>query len=441
MRAMAAAPPSEVASAPLRNRRVLVFPGGTEIGLEVRAALAHRRDIELFSAGVDGPGHARFAFRTHDVVPDVREGGWIEPLNRVISSRGIDLVIPAHDDAVLALAENADAIDALVVGSPVETCRVARSKRATYRALSGVVPVPRVHDDPGRIDAFPVFAKPDRGQGSTGARIVRDRAELALALADGSGLVTEMLPGDEHTIDCFSDRERGLLFAGPRRRVATRSGISVHGVPVDDPELQDQARRIAGRLAFHGAWFFQTRRDAHGVHRLLEVAPRIAGTMALHRALGVNFPLLSVYEALRLPVGIHVNDVRVEIDRALVNRYRHDLRYSTVYVDLDDTLVVRGRVDAGLVAFLFQSLNEGRRIVLITRHAGDLDGLLGRLRLVGLFDAVVRVAGHEEKADHIVEPDAILIDDSFRERRIASERLGIATFDSDTVEMLRDDRV
>ena len=431
-------PPTQ---APLGRQRVLVFPGSTEIALEVRAALAHRRDIELYSAGADPAGHASFAFWTHDAVPDVRDPGWIDAINGVIAARGIDLVVPAHDDAVLALGENASAVDAILVSSPAATCRLTRSKRDTYRALAGVVPVPQVLDDHARIDAFPVFAKPDRGQGSTGARIVRTPADLALAVGEGSDLVTEMLPGDEHTIDCFSDRDRGLLFAAPRRRIATRAGISVRSAPVDDPELQDMARRIAGSLELHGAWFFQTRRDRHGVHRLLEVAPRIAGTMALVRALGVNMPLLSIYEALRIPVAIRRSDVHAEIDRVLVNRYRHDLRYSAVYVDLDDTLVVRGRVEAGLVAFLFQCLNEGRRLVLITRHAGDLDATLKRHRLAGLFDAIVRVGEGEEKSDHIIEPDAILIDDSFRERRIAAERLGIVTFDCDAVEMLRDDRV
>jgi hypothetical protein len=318
---------------------------------------------------------------------------------------------------------------------------VTRSKRATYRALSGVVPVPLVHEEPSEVVDFPVFVKPDRGQGSVGARVARDRAELEWAIADGSDLVMEVLPGDEYTVDCFSDRDRGLLFARARRRVVTRAGISVSSVLVDDPELEGHARRIAGVLHLHGAWFFQTRRDGRGEHRLLEVAPRVAGTMALQRALGVNLPLLSVYEALRLPVSVEASGVSARIDRALVNRYRHDLRYSAVYVDLDDTLVVRGRVDAGLMAFLYQALNDGHRIVLITRHSGDLDRTLGRYRLAGLFDAVVRVQAGEEKADHIREADAILIDDSHRERRIASQRLGIATFDADAVELLRDDRV
>lgn len=423
-----------------RPTRVLVLPGGTEIGLEVRAALARRRDIELFSAGADVPGHAPYAFRRHSVLPDLRGAGWLGPLAELVARHGIDLIVPGHDDAGLALAEAADRIAAGIVTSPLATCRVARSKRSTYAALADVVAVPHVHPSPRDVDRFPVFAKPDRGQGSRGARVVADRDALARALAEGSDLVMELLPGDEHTVDCFSDRDRGLLFARGRRRIATRAGISMRSAPVDDPALDEMARAISSRLEFHGAWFFQTRRDAEGAHRLLEVAPRIAGTSALTRAMGVNLPLLAVYEALRLPLSVAPSGVRAEIDRALVNRYRHDLRYSTVYVDLDDTLVVRGRVDADLVAFLYSSIDAGRRVVLITRHRGDLDAELARRRLAGLFDEVVRVADGEEKADHIREVDAILIDDSFRERRVAAERLGIATFDVDAVELLRDDR-
>lgn len=423
-----------------RPIRVLVLPGGTEIGLEVRAALARRRDIELHSAGIDAPGHAPYAFRRHAVIPDLRGEGWLDPLRELVAARGIDVILPGHDDAVLALAEAASEIPARIATSPVATCRVARSKRASYAALSGVVPVPRVHDRLDAVERFPVFVKPDRGQGSAGARVVTDRDDLRRAVADGSDLVMELLPGDEVTVDCFSDRRRGLLFAGARRRIATRAGISMRSAPIDDPVFAEMALAIAGRLELHGAWFFQTRGDVEGVHRLLEVAPRIAGTSALARAQGVNLPLLAVYEALDVPVVVAPNGVRAEIDRALVNRYRHDLAYSAVYVDLDDTLIVNGRVNPDLVAFVYQCIDEARTVVLITRHRGDLWAELRRRRLAGLFDRVVHVAEGEEKADHILEKDAILIDDSFHERATAHARRGIATFDADAVELLRDDR-
>jgi carbamoyl-phosphate synthase large subunit len=420
---------------------VLVLPGGTEIGLEVRRSLADLKEVDLAGAGAPADRHGPFAYRRWATVRSVNEVGWQDELNAVIEKLGIDFVFPGHDDALLALAEHADVIDARIVTSPAPTCRLTRSKSATYEALADAVPVPEVFADAAAVDRFPVFVKPDASQGSQGAMLIHDRGALERAVAGGSDLIMEYLPGDELTVDCFSDRERGLLFARARPRLRTRAGISMSSrTSEEDPVIRGLAEAIDGRLELHGAWFFQLRQDAGGRLRLLEVAPRAAGTSAVHRVTGVNFALLSLYEQLRVPVQIAPSAIRVELDRALVNRYRHDLRYSTVYVDLDDTLIVRDAVNATLVAFLYQCLNAGHPLVLLTRHRGELDQTLGRFRLHGLWDRVVLVAEHEAKADYIPEPDAILIDDSFRERADAHERRGIATFDASMLEVLLDDR-
>jgi hypothetical protein len=125
-----------------------------------------------------------------------------------------------------------------------------------------------------------------------------------------------------------------------------------------------------------------------------------------------------------------------------VNRYAHDLEYRHVYVDLDDTLLVRGEINSRLVGFLYECVNAGRRLILLTRHAERLEDTLERMRLTELWDEIIHLRDPAaEKADSIREPDAILIDDSFRERRIARERRGIATFDSSMIELLMDDRL
>lgn len=215
----------------------------------------------------------------------------------------------------------------------------------------------------------------------------------------------------------------------------------MHSCPVHDDVFAEYARKISDKLALYGAWFFQVKRDRHDVLKLLEMAPRIAGTMALHRVQGVNFALLSIYEQERMPIGILLNQVTVEIDRALVNRYRHSVRYGTVYVDLDDTLILNGAVNVQLVAFLYQCLNAGIRIVLLTKHEADVDQTLRNYRLVEIFDEIIHIDQPAEKWNFIREPDAILIDDSFSERKSVSERLGILTFDCSMLEMLMDDRV
>ena len=420
---------------------MLVLPGGTEIGLEVRRSLAELKEVELAGAGSADDRHGPFAYRRWATVPSVTEPGWQNELNAAIERFGIDFVFPGHDDALLAMAESADAIGARVVTSPAHTCRLTRSKGATYAALGDVVPVPRVYDDAAAVDRFPVFVKPDAAQGSQGAMLIDDAPALQRAVARGSDLIMEYLPGEELTVDCFSDREAGLLFARARPRLRTRAGISMSSRTAGEgPVVRSLAEAIDGRLDLHGAWFFQLRGDPAGRLRLLEVAPRAAGTSAVHRVTGVNFALLSIYEQLRMPVRISPNAVNVELDRALVNRYRHDLSYGTVYVDLDDTLIVRDSVNTGLVAFLYQCLNAGHPLVLLTRHRGDVEQTLSRFRLHELWDRVVHVAEHEVKADFIAEPDAILIDDSFRERADVHEQCGIATFDGSMIELLLDDR-
>jgi hypothetical protein len=159
--------------------------------------------------------------------------------------------------------------------------------------------------------------------------------------------------------------------------------------------------------------------------------------MAYHRVQGVNFPLLSLYEAARLPFEILVNgDFGLEMDRALVNRYRHTLRFGAVYVDLDDTLVLRGSVHPMLVAFLYQCVNSGIRIVLLTKHADVLENCLSRCRLRQLFDEVIHLRPDQEKAQAITRGDAVFIDDSFAERRAVHLRTGIPTFDLSMIEML-----
>lgn len=420
---------------------VLVFPGGTEIGLEVRQSLMGLKEVRLAGAGSPADRHGPFAYRRWAIVDDVHKPGWMAGLDQAIRELEIDFILPGHDDALLALAENAPAIPARIITSPLETCRITRSKRTTYSLLADGLPVPRVYGETEEVDTFPVFAKPDRSQGSQGAVLVGDPTQLAAARAAGSDLVMEYLPGVELTVDCFSDRDRGVLFARPRPRVRTRAGITMSsGTMAPDGLVLEYAEAIAAQLDLRGAWFFQLREDRNGTFRLLEVAPRLAGTSAVHRVTGVNFALLSLYENMRMPITLAPNQVSVELDRALVNRYRHDLRYASVYVDLDDTLIVRGQVHTGLVAFLYQCRNEEHRLILLTRHRADLAETLARFRLTELWDDVIRVPDDADKAEFITEREAILIDDSFRERRTASERLGVATFDSSMLELLRDDR-
>ena len=93
------------------------------------------------------------------------------------------------------------------------------------------------------------------------------------------------------------------------------------------------------------------------------------------------------------------------MDRALVNRYAMDLPLKRIYVDLDDTLLLRGKVNLALIRLVYQCLNRGVAVVLVTRHEGNLDETLQRQRLTGLFDRIVHLKQGEPKSAAIDDPN------------------------------------
>ena len=426
--------------------RVLVFPAGTENGIEIFRALSVCKEVALLAAASAGSHHAPFLYRAVHEIPDVRRPGWQAALIRLIEQEAVDFVFPANDIVIDALVAVREQLPCPVVLPPSPAVLVARSKRETFRRLAGAVPLPASYASPDEIEAFPVFVKPDAGYGGQGARLVRSRDALAAELATGTDLlIQEYLPGAEFTVDCFTDRHGRLLVCEGRERVRVRMGTSMHGRgagPERTAEIRSLGEAISSRLGLRGAWFFQLKEDAGGALRLLEVDVRIAGTMALNRVRGVNFPLLSLYDLAGLDVEVQINPGPIEIDRCLLNRFRHAYEYETVYVDLDDTLVLNERLNLTLVTLLYQSLNAGRRIVLMTKSLEeDLGAYLERWRISELFDEVIHLPESASKADFIEPAGAIFIDDSYSQRREVAERHGIPTFDPSMVEALLDERI
>lgn len=426
----------------MHNRNVLVFPGGTEVGLEVRNSLAYRKEVTLFSASAPGSNHAPFVYLTHDEVPTIEDPRWFSVLCDIAEARSIDYVFATHEDVLLELGRRRVDLPCDLITHPQETLELVRSKRSTYSALREIVRTPQVYSTTDVALPFPVFVKPDRGAGSRASLPVHSSLELESALRmDDDMLVLEYARGAELTVDCLSDRERGLLYCGPRVRTRMRSGISMDSSFVNAPEIRDIAERICSVITLHGAWFFQVRKTHDDEWCLLEVGARIGGTMALSRVRGVNLPWLSILEAERAPFEVLLGAYEARIDRALVNRWLLDVSYSTVYVDLDDTLLLHDKVNLPVVQFLFQALNQGKRIVVITRHEGDPASTLTRHRLGSIADEIVHVDRGASKVDAISDRDAIFVDDSFGERLEVSRRTGIPTFDVNMLEGLLDERV
>jgi hypothetical protein len=426
-------------------KNVLVFPCGSEIGLELHRSLVSSPHFYLFGAS-SVSDHGEFVYeRCHRIAAMVHDRGFAGELNALLTGLSIDYVLPAHDAVILTLAEmqRDGRLSAEAVVPGYEVCAICRSKRATYRLFGDQIPVPRLYDPSGLDDArYPLFAKPDVGQGSRGAELIPDAAAAREKLRrEPESLVMEYLPGPEYTVDCFTDRTGALLFQSARLRGRVSHGISVRSRLAAHPSLVAMAHSINDLLAMRGAWFFQARENAAGEAVLLEIAPRIAGSSGLQRARGVNLALLSLYDRMGLPVRVLPNATdALEADRALSSATRLHYDYQTAYLDFDDTLYSpEAGVNTDLVKFVFQCRNRGVRVVLLSRHIGDLTGILRETRLYGIFDEVVHIPDVRSKAEYMgVSGGAVFVDDSFAERMDVAERLGIPVFDPASAEALLD---
>ena len=423
------------------TKNVLVFPCGSEIGLEIHRALRYCRHVRLVGAS-SVRDHGDFAYsEVVGPVPWIEDSTFPIAFDAILRRHRIDYVFPAHDEVLVRLAEQAG-LAAEVIAPQANVCRLCRSKGATYAFFSDEIPTPRLYRAEELASAaFPLFMKPDAGQGSRGAAKVDDAdAARERFRRSPTDLLMEFLPGHEFTVDCFTDRRGRLAYCAGRTRARIANGVSVNSRDFPDPRFRRLAETINRRLPLRGAWFFQLREDASGEARLLEIAPRIAGTSGFRRALGVNLPLLSLYDRLGLDIEVIENRLAgVEVDRALGAAYRLPLDYRTVYVDLDDTLILGDAVNVEAVGFLYQCLNRGKRLVLLTRHPVCPKITLRRFRLDRLFDEVIWLRDGEPKSAAIGDgKGAILLDDSFAERREVALASGIPVFDPASLECLID---
>lgn len=425
------------------NKRynILVFPCGSEIGLELYRSLQYSIHINLVGASsVDD--HGRFVYPNYvNSVPFVDAPTFIPAIRAIVDAHQIDAIYPSMDSVITRLSLAQEEIGCKIIASPVATTEICLSKKKTYGHFKDLIRVPRIFSSLDEVPQYPVFIKPEVGYGSRGAKLILNEVQGRQHLAEYPGaMILENLPGEEYTVDCFSDSAGNLLFSRPRKRKRISNGISVHTVPVTErlDEFTAIAQKINDHLPLKGAWFYQVKESAGGELALLEIASRLAGSSSLYRNLGVNFALLSIFDAFGHKVSVFHNDYPIELDRALDNKYKVQLDIAKAYVDFDDCLLLNEQVNVQLVALLYQFLNKGVKLLLITKHDRVVEDTLARYRLLNIFDEIIHLPKEDSKYRYIDPEGAIFIDDSFAERFQVHQHLHIPVFAPDNIECLLD---
>lgn len=421
----------------MRNR-VLIFPSGAENALEINRAIKHSLHVEVIPAsGRDDYSELMYEEKVRKL-PFITDPNFINQLNALVEKEDIKLIFPTDDTAGLVLSENAEKIKAKVISADYFTNDICRFKKKTYTLFKKEKFCPTIYDHILSAGQYPIFSKPDVGQGSQGVMVIENQQIHKEFIENENTIFLELLPGKEYTVDCFTDRHGNLLFTGARERAEVKMGISFKSLEyaLTDEVLQI-AEKINEKLNFRGLWFFQLKEASDGKLKLLEISTRTAGTMGYFRHKGVNLPLFSVFDALDMDVEIKKQNFNVTLFRTTCNKYKYDFTYSSVYLDYDDTIIINGKVNKDIMSFIYQCKNNNIKTYLITKHSFDVHQSLKKYHIdSNIFDKIISLQIDEKKSDFIEDLDSIFIDNWYKERKEVNEKKGIPCFDIDIVESL-----
>jgi len=421
----------------MKKLNVLIFPCGSENAGEIYQALRYSVHVDKLIGASSVSDHGEFRFDIYDGdLPNISEAHFQCCFEQLIERHGVDVVFATHDTVVQKLAELEKSGDWYLVNGNAETARIVRHKSATYDCFADCNWTPKRYYSANDVVHWPVIVKPDCGQGGNGIERVGDPDALSAALGRISdAVIVEYLPGEEITVDCFTDRNRKIVWAGPRSRERVCAGISMRSrVVPPDAEIDAIVAVINQRLVLRGPWFVQLKRDESGRWKLLEISCRVAGAMVFQRARGVNLPLMALHDAMSRDVTALPDSTITIIDRSIITRTRSNIAFEQVYVDLDDTLIIDGEAVPAVMAFIYQCRRKRIPVRLITRHETLPQATLEKAAIaISLFDEIIHLTRGEKKSAFIAA-GSLFIDNYFPERLDVSQIANTVVIDTDAVE-------
>ena len=422
----------------VNKKNVLIFPAGSS--MDTYKALKDNIHFNVFGAS-GRSDHSEYIYSSGKIFISehlyITDKNFISEMNNLINRWQIDFIIPTHDTIARFLMENEKYINACIICSPYETALIAENKKLIYESVKNCSYCPEIYNY--NNIKYPAFLKPFIAAGGKGTALIKCEDDLKFFAANNKNfLLCEYLPGREYTVDCFTDSRRKLLFTGPRTRERITNGISYHSERVKlTDEIYNIAEDLNARFIFRGSWFFQLKEDINHNLKLMEFSVRNSGTQTFWRHLGVNFPLLSLFDFMGYDIKILCNDLDIILDRGIETLFKFPYDYDCAYIDYDDTLIINGQVNTDLIKYIYQCINEGIKIILLTAHEGDIYESMNSHRISrDLFDEIITIKPGTRKSNYIHGSKAIFIDNYFPERLDVSQKINIPVFDVDAFKCL-----
>ncbi len=301
--------------------------------------------IQLTVADKDNYATGKFLISDFVQVPSGDDPSFSETILNICREKKVNVVLPLVTRELIPLARRREGFakeGITILVSSEQAIEIANNKALCYSFLEkkgielpGFYIVRTVEEfihaafelgHPQKAFCF----KPSVSNGSRGFRIVSDSLDeseqlffqkpynvnitYAHALKILSSkqfpelLVSEYMPGEEYSVDCLADNGKAILVV-PRSRKKMINGISVQGEFVRDEKIIAYSKSIIEAIGLHGNIGIQVKYDDNGNPLLVEINPRVQGTIVSALGAGINLPLLAVKQAL----GISITEEEMQV--------------------------------------------------------------------------------------------------------------------------------
>ncbi len=245
---------------------ILITCGGKWVGhvLQLRQAMAEVPELtggKIFIADRAAVTPAGQFADGNFVVPPIASDDYIEALFEICRKHRIRVLVPLIDIDVVRLAPHKEGFGrcgTAAILPPEPIAELCFDKAAFHReaTAAGVQTAPMWTEATLDRAAFPVFAKPQRGFGSIGARPCADLPEARRAIADagerGPLVFERLLEGDELSVDTYIGRDGRPSVAVQRIREQVVGGEAYRSRTVFRPEAWEMAQKAIRFLAERG---------------------------------------------------------------------------------------------------------------------------------------------------------------------------------------------
>ena len=321
----------------LRDINVMVTAAGAPGAPGIMRSLKqnNERGIRIIGTDTNPDSAGLFMADKSYIVPHGKSYDFIPKMLEIATAEKIDAIQPLATDELPAFAENIhlfEKIGTKVLVSKPQALKVANNKGKLYSFLEASgIPSPQsimVTQQPEFEKAvyemgypdFPVCVKPQVSKGGRGFRILKEdinkletllnskpdstliTLDDMLSILDGNNrfpelVVMEHLPGDEYSVDLLVKDGEPLIVV-PRKRDSIKLGISFVGTIEKNDEVINMATAISRALGLDYNINLQLKYSADGIPKIIEINPRVSGTIVLCTGGGVNMPYLGVKLAL-----------------------------------------------------------------------------------------------------------------------------------------------